>query len=253
MSPARAGHPRGKLRTRRFARKGSVGTLQRMEVVGKNPSGPRPGGRSAVGIMLADPGHRPSTEAERRRLADAVAQRGWSLSLRTGMATALADLCLAEREEQARESWGLPPRHDLVLLIVGGFAEADLQVLSRALRDHAPRTAAYRWDGYRIVPVGSGDPPPDATPDDADPRRRGRRPGTLGHPGVDPIDGGAAGRESRGGRRAGAVVGARPPFEDAGAASPRGAPAPTGDARTQLAGNQESRAHAAGCPARIAP
>ena len=92
-----------------------------MEVEGKSPSGHRPEGRSAVGIMLADPGHRPATEAERRRLADAVAQRGWSLSLRTGIATALAYLCLAEREERARESWGLPPRHDLVLLLVGGF------------------------------------------------------------------------------------------------------------------------------------
>lgn len=242
-----------RLRSRRFARKGSVGTLQRMEVEGKSPPGPGSGGRSAVGIMLADPGHRPATEADRRRLADAVAQRGWSLSLRTGMATALADLCLAEREEQARESWGLPPRHDLVLLIVGGFAEADLQLLSRALRDHAPRTSAYRWDGYRIVPLSSGDPSPDDSADDAAGRRRRMARGPLGRPGVDPIDGGGAGREPHDGRRIGSTVGARPPLDRADAIGLRGDDAPGGGACTQFHASQESSARAAGCSARIAP
>lgn len=252
MRPRRRRRP-GTLRSRRFAWEGPVGTLQRMEVEGKSPPGPGPGGRSAVGIMLVDPGHRPSTEAERRRLADAVAHRGWSLSLRTGMATALADLCLAEREEQARESWGLPPRHELVLLIVGGFPASDLDLLARALRDHAPRTAAYRWDGYRIVPLAADDPSPDDEPDDATGRTRRMSRGPLGRPGIDPIDGGDAGRDARDGRRSRSVVGAGPPREGAAAPPFRGVPARAGDARTQATGNQESTARAAGCSARIAP
>jgi hypothetical protein len=249
----RPGHPAGRV----FARKRSPGTLQRMEVEGKSPSGHGPGGRSAVGIMLADPGHRPATEAERRRLADAVAQRGWSLSLRTGIATALADLCLAERDERARESWGLPPRHDLVLLIVGGFDDETLDVLVRALGEHAPRTGVYRWNGRRIVPHESGGPPPGDEPEDADTRHRRRSvrgPGTAAH---DPIDGPSRGRDAHRGRPTGATVGSprtvTATMSDAASDPRHAARVRTGDAGTHPAGITESTRAATDSLRRIAP
>ncbi len=123
-----------------------------MEVAGKIPPGFGPGGRFAVGIMLADRDRRPTTEVERRRLSAAVSSRGWQLSVRFGAATALAELCLVDREEAAREAWGLPRRLDLVLLLAGDVLGSDLATFVRAVRTHAPRTRIYRWTGADIVP-----------------------------------------------------------------------------------------------------
>ena len=228
-----------------------------MEVEGKSPSGHRPEGRSAVGIMLADPGHRPATEAERRRLADAVAQRGWSLSLRTGIATALADLCLAEREERARESWGLPPRHDLVLLLVGGFYPETLDLLVRALRDHAPRTGVYRWDGRRILAHGPGGPPPSEPPEGGDDRHRRWMPDRPGAAADDPIDGPGPGSSPRSERRTGSTVGAPQPVAsapDRGSREPRNdEEAGAGESRTHDAKVTESPLATVGSRRQIAP
>jgi len=129
-----------------------------MEVAGKIPPGFGPGGRFAVGIMLANRDRRPTSEVERRRLSAAVTARGWQLSVRFGPATALAELCQVDREEAAREAWGLPRRLDLVLLLSGAVLGDELDEFVRAVRTHAPRTRIYRWTGADIVPL---DPCPD--------------------------------------------------------------------------------------------
>jgi hypothetical protein len=187
-----------------------------MEVAGKIPPGFGPGGRFAVGIMLADRDRRPTSEVERRRLSTAVSSRGWQLSVRFGAATALAELCLVDREEAAREAWGLPRRLDLVLLLAGDVLGSSLATFVRAVRSHAPRTRIYRWTGADIVPFdrtteSRGGARADAAADDggrggpAAPGRAPERSGPSGPsgpsepsepPGSAPGDGPTAGLET---------------------------------------------------------
>jgi hypothetical protein len=131
-----------------------------MEVEGKIPTGSGPGGRSAVGIMLADRMRRPTRASERRQLSAAVSDRGWSLSVRFGMGTALAELCIVDQEEAAREAWGLPCRIELILLVAGGVNGPELDELVRVVRTHAPRTRIYRWTGTAVAPFDRPLAPP---------------------------------------------------------------------------------------------
>lgn len=123
-----------------------------MEVEGKTPTGLGPGARSAIGIMLADRMRRPTSASERRQLSTAVSDHGWSLSVRFGMGTALAELCVVDQEEAAREAWGLPCRIELILLVAVGVAGPELEELVRVVRTSAPRTRIYRWTGTDIMP-----------------------------------------------------------------------------------------------------
>lgn len=145
--------------------KGRTGTLGRMEVSGSSPTPTGPGGRSVTGILLVDPRRGPVADDERRRLASAVRDRGWMLTVRTAVATAFAELCLMDEEESSREAWGLPPRGDVVLVVARALDPATEADLRRAVEAYAPRTRCYRWTGVTLVPDDL-DPemPPDSPP-----------------------------------------------------------------------------------------
>lgn len=123
-----------------------------MEVSASNPTPTGPGGRSVTGILLVDPRRGPVADNERRRLSDAVRDRGWMLTVRTGVATALAELCVMDEEESSREAWGLPPRGDVVLVVACPLDEHIEMQLRRAVMTYAPRTRSYRWTGVALVP-----------------------------------------------------------------------------------------------------
>lgn len=83
-------------------------------------------------------------------LRETLDQRGWRFGVRFDPIMLMAELCLRERMERARESWDLSDANETVLV----FADVRPAELLAALTRYLPRVAMHAYRHGRLEPAG---------------------------------------------------------------------------------------------------
>lgn len=93
-------------------------------------------------------------------IRDALRSRNWIVSEQFELHAALTELCLLDKGEAARSSWGLPPVESVAVVVDLPAGHAEAQQFIQAVERYAPRASVWIARDGRMRST-SGEPMPD--------------------------------------------------------------------------------------------